>query len=224
MLPQPISKILPAAGNAAALINNPARLWMAVLLINNSGKKLTVREFSSLSGLSLGFISKYANLLRQTGFLRPGRYLQVVEAGILLNIVRELYFFEGNTVTPYYSNDATETILKKIRKADPKRRYALTRMCGAALVAPYVRYQLVDLYLENSGDIAFWKEYLGLVDVEISGNVNIIIPQDAKILAQSRNIKGWALVNDIQLYLDLYKYPARGREQAEHLREVVLKI
>lgn len=224
MRPRSLPTVAPSAGNASAIINNPARLWMTVLLINNREKAFTINEFSLLSGLSVGFISKFANLLRQTGFLRTGRYLKVVEPGLLLNIIRELYFFESNSSTPYYSEDSTDVILKKIKQADKKRRYALTRMCGAALVAPYVRYQLVDFYLESAEEISYWKKYLNLVDVEISGNVNVILPQDAKILVQTQNLKGWSFVNNIQLYLDLYKYPARGREQAEHLREQVLKI
>ena len=30
---------------------------------------------------------------------------------------------------------------------------------------------------------------------------------------------GMKVVSDLQLYLDLYDYPVRGREQAEHLYE-----
>jgi len=35
---------------------------------------------------------------------------------------------------------------------------------------------------------------------------------------------GAVVVGDVQLYLDLYQYPARGREQAEFLRERRLKF
>lgn len=214
----------PQFGTAAALINTPERLWMAILLIHNRERGLTIREFSSLSELSLGFISKFSNLLRENGFLKLGRRLQVIEAGQLLNIVRDLYFFEGNNLFPYYSGDSKDELLKKIKQANQERSYALTRMSGASLIAPYVRYQHVDFYVKRSEEISHWKDRLKLIDVETSGNVNIIVPQDAKILAQTQRVKGWSVVNNIQLYLDLYKYPARGREQAEHLRERVLKI
>ncbi len=39
----------------------------------------------------------------------------------------------------------------------------------------------------------------------------------------SRVIDGLPVVSDIQLYLDLYGYPVRGREQAEHLFQKRLK-
>lgn len=205
------------------LVNTPERLLMTILLINNREKGLTIREFSALSGLSFGFISKFSNLLRENGFLKTGQRLQVVEAGQLLNIIRDLYFFEGNKILPYYSDDSRDELMKKIKQVK-KRRYALTRMSGASLIAPYVRYQFVDFYLERQEEIPYWKDYLKLVDVEVSGNMNIIIPQDPRILSQTQMVRGWTIVNNIQLYLDLYKYPSRGREQAEHLREQVLKI
>lgn len=214
----------PSLGELAALLNTPERLWMTALLINNKEKKLTLRELLAMSALSLGFISKFANILREKGFLKPGQGLQLVEPGQLLNIIRDLYFFEGNTILPYYSEDSTESLMKKIKQANKKRPYALTRMCGASLIAPYVRYQLVDFYVERLEEVAYWKSYLKLVDVEVSGNMNIVLPQDPRILAQPQKIKGWNVINNIQLYLDLYKYPTRGREQAEYLREQVLKI
>lgn len=212
----------PSFGDTVALMNTPERLWMTALLINNRGSSLSFREFSSISGLSLGFISKFANLLRRRGFLKPGQCLHVVEAGQLLNIIRDIYFFEGNTIIPYYSDVSKDALMKKIKTADKK--YAFTRMSGASLIAPYVRYQFVDFYVERSEDVSYWKDLLKLVDVEVAGNMNIIVPQDPRILAQTQRIKGWSVVNNIQLYLDLYKYPARGREQAEYLREQVLKI
>lgn len=214
----------PNFGLTSALINTPERLWMTILLINSRENALTIRDFSSLSGLSLGFISKFSNLLRKNGFLKSGQGLQVVESNQLINIVRDLYFFEGNIIFPYYSELSRDELLKKIKRADKKHPYALTRMSGASLIAPYVRYQFVDFYVKQSEEVSYWKDYLKLVDVEVSGNMNIIIPQDARILSQTQRIKGWSVVNNIQLYLDLYKYPARGREQAEHLRGQVLKI
>ncbi len=33
----------------------------------------------------------------------------------------------------------------------------------------------------------------------------------------SRQIRKWRVVSDIQLYLDLHRYPLRGEEQASHL-------
>ena len=37
------------------------------------------------------------------------------------------------------------------------------------------------------------------------------------VFYDSREVENLRVVSDIQLYLDLYRYPVRGREQAEHL-------
>jgi len=203
-------------------LKTPERLWMAALLINQRAENPTIREFSKISDLSIGFISKFANILREKGILASGRKLKLLEPGALLNIIRDLYFFEANRITPYYTEDAPEQVLEKISKS--KQPYALTRMCGSALVAPYVRYQLVDFYISDEASLPYWKKNLGLVDVEVTGNINLVLPQNPRILNQLQTIKGYKVVNNIQLYLDLFKYPSRGREQAEHLREKALKI
>ncbi|MFH1654449.1 MAG: hypothetical protein ABIE74_10425 [Pseudomonadota bacterium] len=59
--------------------------------------------------------------------------------------------------------------------------------------------------------------------MELSGNINLFVPGDKRVLDDMQTVDGIKIVNNIQLYLDLYKYPARGREQAEHLREQVIQ-
>ncbi|MFH1654119.1 MAG: hypothetical protein ABIE74_08695 [Pseudomonadota bacterium] len=206
----------------AQSLKTPERVWMAILLINQHQETPTIEEFSKLSNLSLGFISKFANILRDAGFLAKGRTLNLLEPGQLLDIVRDTYLFEANQIISYYAEGSAEEILKNFKTAN--KSYALTRMCGASFIAPFVRYQLIDFYIPNQSNLAYWKEKLKLIDVELSGNVNLVIPQNPRIFNQVQKFKGYNIVNNIQLYLDLYKYPARGREQAEHLREQVIKI
>lgn len=209
-------------GRLTQAFKTPERLWMSILLINQYQETPTVQEFSTISGLSVGLISKFANILRESGFLANGQRLKLLQPGLLLDIVRDLYYFEANQTIPYYSEGTPEQLIAKITRI--KKPYALTRMCGAGLVAPFVRYQRVDLYIPNQNDLEDWKKNLKLVDVEVTGNINLVIPQAPQILKQTQTIKKCQVVNNIQLYLDLYKYPARGREQAEYLREQALKI
>lgn len=212
---------LPNPGQLTQALKTPERFWMVALLLNKTGAP-TVHEFAEASDLSAGFVSKFANIMRDAGFLEPGIRLNLINRGILLDLIRDAYFFESNQVIPYYAEGEPEAILKKFE--DATEEYALTKMCGSGLIAPFVRYQLIDFYIPNSEALDYWKEKLNLVDVEVSGNINIVIPQNPRILKQTQQIKNLNVVNNIQLYLDLYKYPARGREQAEHLREKVLKI
>ncbi len=209
-------------GAIAGALKTQERLWMAILLLTQAKKGLIISEFAKISGLSFGFISKFSNILRQANFLAQGRGLKLLEPGRLLDIVRDLYFFEGNRTISFYTQDGIDTIISKLAIA--KKPYALTRMCGAAQIAPFVRYQLVDFYIPDETNLSYWKKHLGLVNVELTGNINLVVPQNPRILNLVQTIKNLKIVNNVQLYLDLYKYPARGREQAEFLREKVLKI
>ena len=200
------------------------RIWMAILLLNYKDKVFTVRDFSNLSGLSLGFISQFSNLLKEAGYMTEGRQMKLKDPGALLNILRDIYFFEKHERRSYYIDSQPEETIQKIRDIGKERSYALTRMAGASKIAPFVRFELVDFYISSTEEIALWKEKLKLIDVELSGNINLFVPSDKRILTDVQTVDGIKIVNNIQLYLDLYKYPARGREQAEHLREQKLKV
>jgi hypothetical protein len=213
--------ILPNPGQLARALKTPERFWMLVFLLNQTGAP-TVHEFAEMSDLSAGFVSKFANIMRDAGFLEPGIRLNLTNRGALLDLIRDAYVFESNQVIPYYVEGEPESILKKFK--DATEVYALTKMCGSGLMAPFVRYQLIDFYIPHAEALDYWKVKLQLVDVEVSGNINIVIPQNPRILKQTQLVQNLNVVNSIQLYLDLYKYPARGREQAEYLREKVLKI
>lgn len=197
-------------------------VFTTVKIMANREKKKKGAQFFLKPGLSLGFISKFANILRQAGFLAEGQRLKILNATSLLDIIRDVYFFEANQLIPYYSDKTPEQLIEKMATLD--KSYTLTRMCGASLIAPFVRYQYFDFYIPNEDDLPYWKKILDLTDVEAAGNINIVIPQNSRILKQPQIVKGCRVVNNIQLYLDLYKYPARGREQAEFLREQVIKI
>lgn len=205
------------------LFSTEDRIWMTILLLNYRDKVFTLRDFSQLSGLSLGFISQFSNLLKNAGYLAQGRQMKLQRPGALLDVLRDIYFFEKHDFRPYYADSKAEETIKKIRGLGRNRNYALTRMAGASKIAPFVRFELVDFYVPSIEEISFWKQKLKLVDVELSGNVNLIIPNDKRILTDLQHIGGIKIVNNIQLYLDLYKYPARGREQAEFLREQKIK-
>ncbi|MDO8526771.1 MAG: hypothetical protein Q7T03_03680, partial [Deltaproteobacteria bacterium] len=60
-------------GRLTQAFKTPERLWMSILLINQCQETPTVQEFSTISGLSVGLISKFANILRESGFLASGQ-------------------------------------------------------------------------------------------------------------------------------------------------------
>lgn len=64
---------------------------------------------------------------------------------------------------------------------------------------------------------------LKLERVERGENIILMKPKYKKsVFYQSRMIQGLNVVSDLQLYLDLYHYPKRGREQAEKIYDLKL--
>lgn len=100
--------------------------------------------------------------------------------------------------------------------------YAFTGMAGASLVSPFVRFTDVWLYL--SGESKKMVERLDLRPVSTGANVVIFMPYDKGVFMGEREINGKRVVSDVQLFLDLYKYPARGQEQAERILEAQLEF
>lgn len=88
---------------------------------------------------------------------------------------------------------------------------------GASLVAPFVKFSDVHFYF--LGDCANWVKELNLRPVEFGGKIHLLEPYDSGVFYKKQEILGVNVVSNIQLYLDLYKYLARGIEQAEFLRK-----
>jgi hypothetical protein len=74
------------------------------------------------------------------------------------------------------------------------------------------------MYVDNGEGIEFFKKELDLKHTDQGANLVLMMPYyKHSVFYDSREIEGLCVVSDIQLYLDLYGYPVRGREQAEHL-------
>jgi len=51
--------------------------------------------------------------------------------------------------------------------------------------------------------------------VETGGNVSIVLPYDEGVFYGVSQVGGVKIVSKVQLYVDLFNYPARGEEAAE---------
>jgi len=128
-----------------------------------------------------------------------------------------------NKVNAYYSLDEDlDRFVRKLSAASGRDlRYALTLQAGAALVSPYVRPANIHLYVDPE-KLNEWRKLLGLQLTELGGNVFLVEPYDEAVFYKVQQRKGVWVVSNVQLYVDLYNYPARGREAAEHLRKAVI--
>ena len=76
------------------------------------------------------------------------------------------------------------------------------------------------IYAKGAREIELLEKGMNLKPVEQGGNLVIMRPYYRNsVFYGSQLVDGLRIVSDIQLYLDLYGYPLRGLEQAEHLLE-----
>ena len=191
------------------------------------GRPQKVRELSRELGLSPAWVSQVLQRLVSAGYAaRVGDATVISRPLDLLNDWAESYSFAGrNDVRPFFCEAATpEQVIARVAAVPPASvgRYALTLHAGASLVAPFSEFHEVHIYIDPSGlrreTERQWIEALGLQPVETGGNVYLTWPYYQEgVFYGSRQIDGVWVVSDVQLYIDLYNYPMRGREQAEYL-------
>lgn len=165
-------------------------------------------------------------LLEAKGYVErdAARKVVVVKPKELLDTWASAWTMQKNTWTSYFSFEKTpETLIKKVAELGARKnlRYAFTLMAGASLVAPFVRYE--DVWLYVAGDEAPWAKGLDLKPVDGGGNLFLVKPYDEGVFMDLQDFEGVKVVSNIQLYVDLYNYAARGREQAEFLRDRKLR-
>ena len=62
------------------------------------------------------------------------------------------------------------------------------------------------------------RQSLDLKELKKGGNIYLIKPYYKNTaFFNTQTIKGYNVVSDLQLYLDLYHFPQRGRDHAEYL-------
>jgi len=191
-------------------------------LLTKPEEKWTIQLLSEKSQVSLGYAHRIVEKLIDKKFLeRNNDYkLILIDKSRLLDIWRDNYTFKNNTIYSYYTFEKNkDTLFNKIKKASKsiKSSYAFTLHSGASFIAPYVRYNDIHLYIKSNMDQMI--QILDLRPVESGANIYLIEPYDQGVMQNLQMIKGNAIVSNIQLYLDLYSYPKRGKEQAEKIRE-----
>lgn len=191
-------------------------------------REWVVRDFEKELGVGRGWAGKVLALLREKGYLKGearGRAAFAVlrNAEELIQEWTRDYDFALNKTHAYYTPDAN--LLTKIkqffnRKAKEKA-YALTLHTGANLITNFVRIPNIYLYLDPvdfkkvSLDL---RQALDLKELKNGGNIYLIEPYYKKsVFFGLQKIKGHTMVSSLQLYLDLYHFPERGREHAEYL-------
>jgi len=195
--------------------------WVIRRLLSEPERTWKFEELSAEANVSIGQAYKVVNKLVSEGYLEKERgSIRLLKPGELLDAWADAYRFDRQDITGYYCPlKDREMIFRGLKSTDD---YALTLGAAASLVAPFVRSTDVYMYVKKDRDELI--NALNLKPVEFGGNVYLVKPTDEAVFSDIQIIDRLITVSNIQLYLDLYNYPMRGREQAEHVREQVLGV
>lgn len=199
----------------------PRATRVARVLLVDPQHAWRLEELAKAAEVSLGHAHNVVKRLEELSWLERGQdqRIRLAKAGELLDGWREAYSYRQNRVESGFTAERITrklvTELARVCHAEG-RRYAFTLHAGAALVAPSVRFPAIDCYVE--GDPTPVIRGLGLRPAEGEGNVNLLEPYDGGVFYALMTKGGLPVVSLPQLYVDLYRYERRGREQAAHLR------
>jgi hypothetical protein len=210
------------------LFNPKAERILRFYLLKDSGKKESGNSYRNITkevGVSLGQLSKVNKKLDEFGlWLEQPKDLKIIDKTKLLDLWRDNYRSERNKGLTFYSIMQVPQIEKELGEfcRTNKIQYALTLFSGANRLAPFTRYNFATSYF--SGDVDQLKKDLELKEVPTGANLQILVPYDEGVYYKAQEIDFVKVANPIQIYLDLYNYAGRGREQAEFLREKIIKF
>lgn len=201
---------------------SPKSCWVIRCMLENPGKEWTMQELSNYSSVSLAQIYKVFDGLEAENYIKKRRGgTRLADPSGLLDLVSEKYRYDRQEITGYYTFlKGYDQIFSRLRQL-PDVDYAVTLGAAARLVLPIVRSTDTHVY---AGDPKVLRDALDLEPVEFGGNLYLITPKDNGVLKHIQVIDGVKVVSNLQLYLDLYNYPQRGREQADAIRSDLLGV
>jgi len=202
------------------------------VLMNEPGRNWKIREMARAGGINPGWTSRVVDSLVERGLIEFNRQSGVVllRGEDMLKEWADIYDWRRNRFYYYYCHALDfRGVLERVARLDldEEGKVALGFQAGAYLVSPYATFDQVHVLIDGISfdsirpDI---ERQLGLESRREGANLILVRPYyKHSALFGVRKVEKWWVVSDLQLYLDLNKYPLRGREQAEHLLEKVIR-
>ncbi|HLP45534.1 MAG TPA: type IV toxin-antitoxin system AbiEi family antitoxin [Candidatus Kapabacteria bacterium] len=198
-------------------------------MIKQPDKKWVVRDFVGSQLISLGMASEVLLALEKAGYVEREKkgafsFTILTNKNKLIQDWTKFYDFRLNTVKLFYNPKLKLNALKDFfKQRNIEDRYALTLHTGANFTTSYVKTENIYLYIDKSiSDKVFldFIQQLNLKQLVHGGNVYLVTPYyKTSVFHGSRKIRGFTIVSNLQLYLDLYHFQPRGAEHAEFLKE-----
>ena len=205
---------------------------MLRLLMDEPGHPWRIREIAEAGGITAGWASLTVDSMAERGIVQYNRNdgIRLLAWEDTLKEWADFYDWQKSKFHYYYCHAlAIQEVLDKISQLsqDVSAKCALGFQAGAHLITPYSTFNQVHLLVDGNG----FDSVRGKIEQELSleakkDGANLILVKPyytTSALFKTRKIKKWRVVSDIQLYLDLNRYPLRGHEQAEQLLEKVIR-
>jgi hypothetical protein len=203
--------------------SDKASLVIRALFDSETGRG--IRDLAGELGLEPSYVSKVVRELDRRGYV----VRQV--AGIVLRHPAELlsdwlHAYRGREPvmrrTFFVPVTSGEALLDAARHAEfaPGPDYALTMQSGASLITRYAEFDTLEIYVRHKPLADRIAKQLESRPAARGANLLIMVPYyRVSAFHGERRVQGLSVVSDLQLYLDLYDFPKRGREQAERIYE-----
>jgi hypothetical protein len=195
------------------------------VLLTRYPQRMTLRHLATEAGVSLGHAFNVSKSLINEGLAvrtSDDYELVLIAHSTLLTRWATVHNFAGSTqFIDYYALEDSDFI-GKLRQLNTDN-YALTGLFAALYVAPWVRTNKAHLYVKTKKDVEKIAKELDLRPIEGVGNVRVAIARSNGVFYGARKIDGIRIVSNVQLYVDMLNYPARGAEGAEMIYEVIEK-
>lgn len=195
------------------LLSDPKRSW-------------TLKGLATETGVSIGLIHRIATGLENNFFAKKElRSFKLEDPARLLEAWREEYYRRSPRWARYiFRTAAINDALAMLKRAANHHgvRYTLTGPSGASLISSYLAPAALHLYVD-----VLRKEFLEEIkadQISSEGNLLIRVVEQENEFIGSRQVKGFYIVSDLQLYLDLWAMGGRGQEAAEELRREQLRF
>lgn len=206
--------------------SDKASLLLRAMLKKN--KLWGVRELAHEVRLNPGYVSRMFKELQELQYLiRIDSKAKLKNQKSILEDWIHHYDYKKNRFLKYHCQaKSPQEILDKLKRMNisEKVNYALGFHAGAFLIAAHAAFHDVHIYISDEQSSEFFQNQLYLKSVDQGANVILISPYYRhSVFYDMQKINELMVVSDIQLYLDLYHYPLRGLEQAEHLYERRIK-
>jgi hypothetical protein len=190
-------------------------------LLVDRDRSWRLEELGRALSVSVGHVHNVLKRLEELEWLErgPEGRIRLQRPGELLDAWRDAYSYRASSASAYVSAGAgKQRIMEGLARHATAlgQPYAFTLHAGASLIGPQVRVSTVHCYVGAEPEPI--ARALGLQPVEGEGAVYLMTPYDQGVFYAPLTKGGFRVVCLPQLYVDLYHYERRGREQADKLR------